>query len=122
MYQFSSSATRGIGFLPLFYMQFKNTRCRGAPECCVAFIFSVESHYLSSRPTLRKAFPFDSCLLIMSASTASDDLFNYLAETSAVNDAEFREGLDMADAILGVEGTTIRWCQRSRGTIVLCQN
>jgi hypothetical protein len=47
----------------------------------------------------------------MSASTASDDLFNYLAETSAVHDAEFRESLDMANDILGVEGTTIRLLQ-----------
>jgi hypothetical protein len=49
--------------------------------------------------------------LVISASAASDDLFNYLAETPAVHDAEFRESLDMADAILGVEGTTIRLLQ-----------
>jgi hypothetical protein len=47
----------------------------------------------------------------MSEATASNDLFNYLAETPAVHDAEFRDSLDMTDAILGVEGTTVRLLQ-----------
>jgi hypothetical protein len=47
----------------------------------------------------------------MSEATASDDLFNYLAETPAAHNAEFRDSLDMADAILGVEGTTVRFLQ-----------
>jgi hypothetical protein len=44
----------------------------------------------------------------MSDTELDEDLFNYLADTPTVRDADFKSSLDAADAVLGVEGTSIR--------------
>jgi hypothetical protein len=84
----------------------------GLPSVALNFTFLAESHSLSSRPISSVKLSLSTVVCFtMSEATASDDLFNYLAETPAAHNAEFRDSLDMADAILGVEGTTVRFLQ-----------